>query len=114
MVWLWMGRDVRLNVRQSEIYQASKHSRPLDSVGRRRLYAVRPWQVVAVDLVGPMHLTPRDNNWILVLTDQFNQWANVLAIADVSAPTVAWALDQHVFCYLGMPEHMHPGQGAQF
>jgi len=68
-----MGRDVRLKVTQSAICQASKHSRPPDSVGQRRLYAGRPWQVVAVDLVGPMHLTPRDNNWILMLTDNFNR-----------------------------------------
>lgn len=43
-----------------------------DSVGRRRLYAGRLWQVVAVDLVGPMPLTPSGNSWILVLTDEYN------------------------------------------
>jgi len=72
------------------------------------------WQVVAVDLVGPMPLTHRGNSWILVLTDHFTRWADALAIPDASAPTVARVLDQHVFCYFGLPEQIHSDQDAQF
>jgi len=51
--WYWPGmtRDVRLRVRQCEVCQASKHGHPAETTGRRRLYAGRPWQIVAVDLV---------------------------------------------------------------
>jgi len=61
--WYWpeMTREVRLRVRQCEVCQASKHGRPTETTGRRRLYAGRPWQIVAVDLVGPMLLSPRGN-----------------------------------------------------
>jgi len=83
-------------------------------VGQRQLYAGRHWHVVAVDLVSPMPSTPRDNNWILMLTDHFNRWADALAILDALVPTVAEAMDQHVFCYLGLPEQIHCDQGAQF
>jgi len=69
--------------------------------------------VVAVDLVGPMPPTPRGNSWILVLTDHFTRWANAQAIPDTSAITVARVLDQHVFCYFGLPEQIHLDQGAQ-
>jgi len=114
--WYWprLGRDVWLRVRQCEICQASKHGRLPGEAGRRRLYAERPWQVMAVDLVGPMPLTPRGNSWILVLTDHFTRWTDALAISDASAPTVARVLDQHVFCYFGLPEQIHSDQGAQF
>jgi len=109
-----MTLDVRLRVRQCEVCQASKHGRPTETTGRRQLYAGRPWQVVAVDLVGPMPLSARGNTWILVLTDHFTRWADALAIPDASTPTVARALDQNVFCYLGLPELIHTDQGAQF
>jgi len=114
--WYWPGmtRDVRLRVRQCEVCQASKHGRPTETTGRRRLYASRLWQVVAVDLVGPMPLSARRNTWILVLTDHFTRWTDALAIPGASAPTVARALDQNVFCYLGLPEQIHTEQGAQF
>jgi len=47
--WYWpsMERDVRFRVERCEICQASKHSRLPGEAGRRRLYAGRPWQVVA-------------------------------------------------------------------
>jgi len=51
---------------------------------------------------------------MLVLTDHFMRWADALAIPDASAPTVARAPDQHVFCYFGLPEQIHSDQGAQF
>jgi len=58
--------------------------------------------------------TPRGNSWFLVLTDHFTRWADALAISDASATTVAQVLDQHVFCYFGLPEQIHSDQGAQF
>jgi len=109
-----MERDERFRVKQCEICQASKHGRLPGEAKRRRLYAGRPWQVVTVDLVGPMPTTPRGNSWILVLTDHFTRWADTLAIPDASAPTVARVLDQNVFCYFGLPEQLHSNQEAQF
>jgi len=52
--WYWsvMTRDVRLWVRKCEVCQASKHGRSTETAGRCRLHAGRPWQIVAVDLVG--------------------------------------------------------------
>ena len=61
-----------------------------------------------------MPTTVRGNNWILVLTGHFTRWADALAIPDASAPSVARALDQQVFCYFGLPEQIHSDQGAQF
>ena len=116
MRWYWPGmtRDVRVQLRQCEICQASKHGRAPETTGRRRLYAGRPWQVVAVDLVGPMPVSARGNSWILVLTDHFTRWSDAIAIPDATAPTVARTLDQRVFCYMGLPERIHSDQGAQF
>jgi len=109
-----MTRDVRLRVWKCEVCQASKHGRSTETAGRHRHHAGRPWQVVAVDLVSPIPTTVSGNNWVLVLTDHFTRWADALAIPDASAPTVARALDQQVFCYFGLPEHIHSDQGAQF
>jgi len=61
-----------------------------------------------------MPTTVRVNNWILVLTDHFTQRADALAIPDASAPTVARALDQQVFCYFSLPRQIHSDQGAPF
>ena len=78
------------------------------------MYAGRPWQKVAVDLVGPMPETPAGNRWILVIMDHFTRWQDAIAIPAATTPVVAATLDQRVFCYLGLPEHLHSDQGAQF
>jgi len=61
-----------------------------------------------------MHTSEKGDNWILVLTDHFMWWADVLAIPDVPASTVAKALDPNVFCYFGLPKRTHTDQDAQF
>jgi transposase InsO family protein len=58
--------------------------------------------------------TPRKNKWILVATDHFTRWQDAIAIPDATAPVVASALDERIFCYFGLPEQLHTDQGAQF
>ena len=69
---------------------------------------------MAVDLVGPMPVTPRGNVQILVVSDHFTRWAEAIPIPDGTAPTVARALLDKVFLPLGIPECVHSDQGAQF
>ena len=109
-----MTTEVRAVVRGCEVCQAAKGGGTTSSGGRQRLYAGRPWQKVAVDLVGPMPETARGNKWILVLIDHFTRWQDAIALPDATAPVVATALDERVFCYLGLPEQIHTDQGAQF
>ena len=114
--WYWPGMttDVRHYINTCEICQRAKQGGLLANQGRRRMFAGRPWQKVAVDLVGPMPETPRGNKWILVLTDHFTRWQDAIPLVDATAPTVATALEERVFCYLGVPEQLHSDQGAQF
>ena len=109
-----MTAEVRRVVRSCEVCQAAKSGGTHSAGSRQRLYAGRPWQKVAVDLVGPMPETARGSKWILVLTDHFTRWQDAIAIPDATAPVVATTLDERVFCYLGLPEQIHTDQGAQF
>ena len=114
--WYWPGitADVRRIVHGCEVCQVAKQGGTTPAAGRRRLMAGRPWQLVAIDLVGPMPKTKDGNQWILVVSDHFTRWCDGLAIPDATASTVARALEEKVFCYLGIPEQLHSDQGAQF
>ena len=78
------------------------------------MFTGRAWQKLAVDLVGPLPETSRGYKWILVISDHFTRWQDALALPDATAPTVATAQEEHVFCYFGLPEQIHSDQGAQF
>ena len=81
---------------------------------RQRLYPGRPRQKVAVDLVGPLTTTPQGDKRILVLTDRFTRWQDVLTLSEAKVPVVHSVLDKSVFCYIGLHEQIRMSQGAQF
>ena len=114
--WFWPGMtaDIRRLVSSCEACQAAKHSNPVPNKNRQRLQAGRPWQVLSIDLVGPLTPTPRGNTNILVLSDHFTRWRDALPVQNGSAETIAEILEERVFCYLGVPERIHTDQGAQF
>lgn len=114
--WYWPGLTawVRRLIKTCEVCQAAKNSRVTRSGDQRRLFSGRPWQKVAVDLVGPLAVTQRGSRWILVLSDHFTRWQDAIALPDATAPTVALALETRVFSIFGLPEELHSDQGSQF
>ena len=116
LTWYWPGMtaDIRRAIKTCEICQVAKHGGLHPAGGRRRLFAGRPWQQVAIDLVGPFPPTSRGNRWILVLSDHFTRWQDALPLPDATANTVAQVLEERIFSYFGLPEQLHSDQGAQF
>ena len=114
--WYWPGMhtDIRRYVSTCERCQKAKVTSNTTSNSQYHLYAGRPWQTVAIDLCGPFPRTPRGNTQILVLTDHFTRWQDALPLSDGKAETVAQALEDKVFAYLGIPEEIHSDQGRQF
>lgn len=114
--WFWPGMtsQVRRWVKCCVQCQKAKPTTQSQSSDQNKLTAGRPWQVVAVDLCGPLPETTRGNTQILVLADHFTRWYDAIPIPDGRAQTVAKVLDERVFTYFGIPEVIHTDQGAQF
>ena len=116
LTWFWPGMVgyIRRAVNSCEICQSAKHSRDTQVQSQQRLFAGRPWQVVSLDLVGPLQKTPRGNSMILVISDHFTRWKDAIAIPDGTAITIVETLERQVFNYFGLPERIHTDRGAQF
>lgn len=114
--WYWPGMvpTIRRAVRSCEVCQAAKNSNTQPAVQRQRLFAGRPWQVLSLDLVGPLTPTPRGNTMVLVIADHFTRWKDAIALPDGTTKSIAEALEKQVFCYFGVPERIHTDKGAQF
>ena len=76
LIWYWPGltSTFRRLIKSCEVCQAAKHGGTKTAGRKRRLYAERLCQKVAVDLVGPTPATQRGNKWVLVLADHFTRW----------------------------------------
>ena len=48
-----------------------------------------PMERLAMDILGPLPLTPRGNRYVLVVTDYFTKWTESYAIPNQEAATVA-------------------------
>ena len=101
--WYWpgMSRDIINIVSHCSICQKAKDNGKPTVNEKRKLYAGRPWQVVAIDLDGPMPTSHRGNNWIVVLADHFTRLSDALPIVRATAEGVANTLEERLFCYMG-------------
>ena len=86
------------------------------SSGTLHPIAVKPqfWQQVGMDLVGPLNETPRENKYIVTLTDYFTKWVEAAAPPpDKCAASVAQFI-YSMMCRHGCPEVFITDQGREF
>lgn len=76
--------------------------------------ASAPLQVVAIDILGPLPVTEKNNEYIIVIGDYFTKWKEAYAVPNHTAQTVADKLVIEVFTKLGCPEQIHTDQGPEF
>ena len=69
---------------------------------------------IALDVLGPLPLTERQNQYILVATDYFSKWTMAWAMPDHTAMTIAEKLVLDWFLLFGCPVQIHTDQGRDF
>ena len=73
-----------------------------------------PLQRVAMDILGPLPVTERQNKYVLVISDYFTKWADALPLPNMEAETVAREFVRHFVCLFGAPTYLHTDQGKNF
>ena len=74
----------------------------------------RPFERLAVDIMGPLTRTRHGNEYIMVVGDYFSKWVEAFAIPDHTAQTVADKLVIEVLLRYGCPAQLHSDQGREF
>jgi hypothetical protein len=72
------------------------------------------WETVSIDITGPHPRSSRGYVFIVTLVDHFSKWGEAVPLRNHTAPVVAKALFDHVFCRFGMPRRILTDQGAEF
>ncbi|CAG2204118.1 unnamed protein product [Mytilus edulis] len=73
-----------------------------------------PMERVAIDILGPLPLTKRQNRYVLVLCDCFSKWTEAYAIPDQESLTIARTIVNEFICRFGSPLQLHSDQERSF
>ena len=69
-----------------------------------RLHAAKkPWETIALDLMGPYPPSSTRKKFLLVVTDLFSRWIEAFPMASAEAPKLTALLEKEVFSRWGYP-----------
>ena len=67
-----------------------------------------------MDLFGPCKTSDTGNKYVLTMTDAFTKYAEIVAIPNKEAVTVAYAIFTKWICRYGCPAIIHTDMGKEF
>jgi hypothetical protein len=112
--WYELRQDIKLMTKRCDTCAANK--KPVRSP-RAKLGDMRtgsPWDRLAMDVLGPLPITSRNNRYILVVADTFSKWTEIFAMPDQTAHTCANLLLNEVIGRFGCSYDLHTDQGRAF
>ena len=73
-----------------------------------------PWEIVAMDCVGPFIESHSLNKHVVVFTDLFSKWAMARPLKSIGSKEIANVLFEAVVCFGGTPEKILTDLGTNF
>ena len=112
--WYGVRNDLNWWVSKCDICGRNKTppKYPKAPLGDMRVGA--PLDRLATDILGPFPATPRGNRFVLLVTDYFTNWIEILPVPDQTAVTCAEKILNEVISRFGCPLDMHSDQGSNY
>lgn len=72
------------------------------------------FEIIAVDLFGPLPKGPQGERWILIVEDTASKWVELFALPEATAEVCAKTLVDEIFMRYELPRRMISDNGVQF
>ena len=108
-----MFRDITRYVRQCPQCIAYKVEQQRPAGLLHPTDVTRPWQQVAIDLVGPLPRSAKGHIWLFTMQDRFTKWLEMRALRQATAANVTRALTEAIILRHGCPEEVLSDNGTQ-
>ena len=111
--WPGLYRDVIKQIQLCDVctrHNLTKNVSPLQELPMPQY----PFDIVGIDLVGPVERSFQGNTYIMTLVDHFSGWAEAYPIENKEAPTVARILFTKIFPRHGCPNTIVSDRGKEF
>lgn len=113
--WPKMKADVTRYIHRCQVCIAHKpiNHTPSGLMGSRPTIT-KPWQMIAVDVVGPLPRSSSGYVYILVVSDYFSKFPLLFPLRTASSKSIATLIEENVFLLFGTPEFLICDNGTQF
>ena len=113
--WPCLRADVACYVKECLICQRIKpeQKRPAGLMGGH-VAAHKIWQIISMDLFGPLPKSKHGNMYIFVVTDTFSKMNRFFPIRRANAQTIVKIVEEQIILRQGVPEIIRCDNGAQF
>jgi len=74
----------------------------------------KPFELLSIDLIGPLNITTRNNRYILVVLDHLTRYPYLIPVPEISSLTIASSLINEVFSHHGVPKLLLSDRGSNF
>ena len=112
--WFNSKEDVRWHVTRCDLCAADKPPQKAPKAPMGHLKSGAPWDTLALDFMGPFPETERGNRYILVMTDPFTKYVEVMATPNQKSEECAKRILNDFVARWGTPLRIHSDQGPTF
>lgn len=74
----------------------------------------RSWEMVSIDLIGPLPRFTKGNQYIFVITDYFSKFVLVFALRKALTDSIVRRIEEKTFLIFGVPRIIICDNGVQF
>lgn len=113
--WPKMQADVVRFVKNCEVCIAHKvvQNKPSGFMGSRPVVS-KPFQMISVDIVGPLPRSTKGYVYIFVVCDYFSKFVLTCPLRTATTASICKFLEDHVFLLFGVPQYIISDNGPQF
>jgi transposase InsO family protein len=112
--WKGMARQIKKYIRKCPDCQKNKHGKNTRMPLQIFTTPKKPFDVIAIDIVGPMPTTANDNKYFLSVQCNFSKYIVLIPLINQEASTVAKALAERVLLVYGLPRCLFSDLGTNF
>jgi hypothetical protein len=109
-----MKADIRYWVASCEPCQQRKTPNNLKPTELTPIPVGQPFDLIAMDIVGPLPKTKNNNHYLLVITEYLTKWVEAFPIPNDESITIAKILVNEIFSRYGAPKRLLSDRGTNF
>ena len=112
--WYSLRDDIKLHIQKCDVCAADKKPTKVPKAPLGHLNAGAPGDCVATDYLGPLPVTGRGNRYILLLTDHFTKYVEIIPVPDMTAEICAQKILNEFISRWGCPLSDYSDQGRTY